>query len=126
MEEDKAIVQFLTENNFKNIVETVSKLSKSYITLEDLMMYREKEIKNKLKKQRELCECLNIDILSKIDLCKILRNTQGSRCYYDAKNERPIVSTVILSNDAEEQLQKIYIKYKKCPEKKESFEKKKN
>ncbi|ETO36282.1 hypothetical protein RFI_00780 [Reticulomyxa filosa] len=114
--DEKALYQFLNENRLKVIQDTSIKLSSVGVTLKDLMDYREDEIK-------KLCEKLEVNLLSAIDLCKILRHTPNSRCYVDTINKIVVVPAVILNNEDQERLEKIFEENKGLSKKKERLEK---
>ncbi|ETO00233.1 hypothetical protein RFI_37213, partial [Reticulomyxa filosa] len=121
--EEKELIRFLNENKMKMASDAADKLLAHRVTFQDLLNYREKEIDT--KKQRESCKSMKVNILSSIDIRKILRNTPGSRCYNDANHEKIVISTVILNDDDQSQLEKMFEEAKKLSEKKKRLEEEK-
>ncbi|ETO04256.1 Formin Domain containing protein, partial [Reticulomyxa filosa] len=114
----KSLFEFLFNNNVKNADDVLNKLSALDVTSNNLMDYREKEIE-------ELCGEASISILSKISLCSALRKANGSRCHIDLNNEKSI-STVILLQNENFQLNRIFEEHKKFQEKMKKLQKEKD
>ncbi|ETO03404.1 hypothetical protein RFI_34006 [Reticulomyxa filosa] len=107
---EDVLKDFLDKNKVKKSTEAAEKFSQIGVTLEDLMQYREKEIE-------ELCADAGISVVSKIDLCKVLRSTPDSYAYKEAQRTKVVLPPLILQASEQEKLDAIYEKVKKVSEK---------
>ncbi|ETO36676.1 surface protein, partial [Reticulomyxa filosa] len=107
---EDVLKDFLEKNKVKKSNDVAEKFSQIEVTLEDLMQYREKEIE-------DICAEAGISMVSKADLCKVLRSTPDSYAYKEAQRTKVVLPPLILQASEQEKLDAIYEKVKKVSEK---------